>query len=183
MKRDMFATCNSFIPVCRFILLLQDITLQTEDLLHPPNGSACTKADIDLEQILASVTAGGSPPVLTKEVLDKLLAAAAAAASAKLCGNSAARSYPPPPPPPVASSSSSSLSNAKDLHSSLPNLVDAMHERISSSNGEDDSPAESNLASSDGSTAPRKSNLSGRSKGGADTRQLSVRFDPKQVTI
>lgn len=175
MKRDAFSHATrtevSF-------LFPQDITLQTEDLLHPPNGSASTSADIDLEQILASVTAGGSPPVLTREVLDKLLAAAAAAASAKLCGG---KNYQlPPPPPPVASSS---LGNAKDLHSSLPNLTDATQERSSASAGEDDSPTESNCASGDGLAAPRKSNLSGRSKGGADARQLSVRFDPKQVTL
>ena len=143
--------------------------LQTEDLLLMANGSCTTDAEIDLEEILASVTAGGTPPVLTKQVLDKLLAAAAAAAAAKL---TAARNLPSP-----------QKSADKDIHSSLPNLNEApkQDEAGTSSSSNGDSPTDPS-PTTDG-CAPRKSNLSGKVKSGQDARQLSVRFDPKQVII
>ena len=134
-----------------------EIALQTEDLLLP--ASSTNDADINLEEILASVTAGGAPPVLTKQVLDKLLAAATAAAAAKL---GAVRNHPP-----------------EEVHSSLPNLNEAPQDDASSlqpSSNSDSSPTDPSLP--DAGCPPRKSNLSGKVKGQG---QLSVRFDPKQV--
>jgi len=60
-----------------------EVALQTEDV--PAASAAAAAAAVaanqhkdptqDLQEILSSVAAGGVPPVLTKEVLDKLLAA------------------------------------------------------------------------------------------------------------
>ena len=140
------------------VAAVQEIALQTEDLLLPANNSI-NDVDINLEEILASVTAGGAPPVLTKQVLDKLLAAAAA----KL---SAVRNHPP-----------------EEVRSSLPNLSQVPLEETSScssrpSSNSDSSPTDPSLP--DAGCPPRKSNLSGKVKGQGQG-QLSVRFDPKQV--
>ena len=127
----------------------------------------------DLQEILSSVAAGGVPPVLTKEVLDKLLMAAAAAAAANLqlqqptLGGSTSRSH----------------------HASLPELNQATEAAADSSDGSvhlNGAAAAvtvpSPQSSGDGS-APRKSNLTAKrdKQTGRDEAKLSVRFDPNQV--
>ena len=133
-------------------------------------------ASLELEQLLAKVTAGGVAPLLTKQVLDKLLEAAIAANMIQQ---------------PIQIKSPTK--NSQQQHSSLPDLMNQVsqpmtqeHHSVTNggASGDDDeeSPTESISPVTEGGT-PRKSNLmTGRSKNnGSEARQLSVRFDPNQV--
>lgn len=142
----------------------------------PPELTTTTDpAVLNLEQLLSKVAAGGVGPLLTKQVLDKLLEAAAAANLIQ--------------PQQQQQQQQTGLRRSPDSHStSLPDLTsqteaDGSTQTGSNDDEDDESPAETNSPVGEGCT-PRKSNLmSGRSKnGGADSRQLSVRFDPNQVS-
>lgn len=156
--------------------------MQTENVAAPtsnaqstPESATSTTTDpavLNLEQLLRKVAAGGMAPLLTKQVLDKLLEAAVAAnliqpQQRQLTG----------------------LRRSPDAHSSsLPDLSTQTepdgNQTGSNDDEEEDTPADASSPVGDGCT-PRKSNLmTGRSKnGGADSRQLSVRFDPNQVRL
>lgn len=143
----------------------------------PPEQATTTDAAVlNLEQLLSKVAAGGAGPLLTKQVLDKLLEAAAAANLIQ--------------PQQQPQQQQTGLRRSPDSHStSLPDLTsqtepDGNTQTGSNDDEDDGSPADANSPVGEGCT-PRKSNLmSGRSKnGGADSRQLSVRFDPNQVPM
>ena len=137
--------------------------------------SATTTTDpavLNLEQLLSKVAAGGMAPLLTKQVLDKLLEAAAAA-----------NLIQPQQQQPTG------LRRSPDTHSSsLPDLTTQTepdgNQTGSNDDEEEETPADASSPVGDNRCTPRKSNLmTGRSKnGGADSRQLSVRFDPNQVS-
>lgn len=143
----------------------------------PSAASSAPDPTHDLQEILSSVASGGIPPVLTKEVLDKLLAAAAAAAAASNLQPNHGVSSPP--------------DSVRSIHSSLPDLSDSQRHQQSAAAAASGSasllsPADSSGAGGAyGSNVPRKSNLTvGRGKSGRSEeakQQLSVRFDPKQV--
>lgn len=145
---------------------------------------------LSLEQLLAKVASGAVDPLLTKQVLDKLLEAAMAA-----------KIIQPPAqlPQPVQQQQQQPQQQQEDV---TPAVIVHRQEEQNVNNGrdaqngddgeeddeeedeeEEESPAESS-SSPVTEGLPRKSNLliGGRSKSnGADSRQLSVRFDPKQV--
>lgn len=145
-----------------------------------PDSATTDPAILNLEQLLSKVASGGMAPLLTKQVLDKLLEAAAAAAAANLLQQQQLQQQQPQQPQQLRS---------PQTHSSLPDLTNQSEPRenrtgsVSNDEGEDEIPADTSSPVGDGS-APRKSNLmSGRGKNsGADARQLSVRFDPNQVS-
>ncbi|XP_046647588.1 protein prickle-like isoform X2 [Daphnia pulicaria] len=148
----------------------------TSNAQSTPESATSTTTDpavLNLEQLLSKVAAGGMAPLLTKQVLDKLLEAAAAANLIQ----------------PQQQQQLTGLRRSPDAHSSsLPDLSTQTepdgNQTGSNDDEEEDTPADASSPVGDGCT-PRKSNLmTGRSKnGGADSRQLSVRFDPNQVPM
>ena len=140
------------------------------------NASTTDPAILNLEQLLTKVASGGMAPLLTKQVLDKLLEAATAAAAANLLQQQQQQQQ--------------QQLKSPQTHSSLPDLTNQTESRdtvrtgsLTNDEEEEDIPTDTNSPVGVDGCAPRKSNLmTGRGKtGGADARQLSVRFDPNQV--
>ena len=117
--------------------------------------SSLIDPSMDLEQLLSTIGAVGNP-VLSKQVLDKLLLAAAQAA-ANICQRS-----------------NQQQRVELDTHDAPVEAAAALAET-----GAETGAAQDQIGSCD--STPRKSNLSGRTKNSSDVKQLSVRFDPKQV--
>lgn len=142
-----------------------------------PESATTDPAVLNLEQLLSKVAAGGMAPLLTKQVLDKLLEAAAAAAAANLIQQQQQQQQPQLRSPQTHSSLPDLTNQTEPDDNRTGSLTDDEEEEE-----EEDNTADNSSPIGDGCT-PRKSNLmSGRGKnGGADARQLSVRFDPNQV--
>lgn len=158
-----------------------EVTSEQQEQNQPSNPGAALLQGLDLEQLLAKVASSGGAvdPEVTKQVLDKLLEAAVAAKIIPPQQQQQQQQLPQEP----------QTQQPEEVVTAVVHNEEGDDEADEDDEEEEESPVDCSSSSpvaeggNSNNRQPRKSSLlsGGRTRSNADARQLSVRFDPKQV--